>query len=41
MMKDNLKNKKGEPYQIMRLITWEIKYLKKKQRNIIKHILCS
>ena len=40
MMKDNLRNKNGESYEIMRFNSVKSKIQKnKKQRNIIKHTL--
>ena len=42
MMKDNLKNKNGELYEIMKFNSVKSKIQKnKKQRNIIKHTLCN
>ena len=40
-MKENLRNKNGESYEIMRFNSVKSKIQKnKKQRNIIKHTLC-
>ena len=42
MMKDNLRNKNGESFEIVwDLIVSNQKFRKKKQRNIIKHTLCN
>ena len=42
MMKDNLRNKNGESYEIMRFNSMKSKIQKnKKQQNIIKHTLCN
>ena len=42
MMKDYLRNKNGESYEIMRFNSTKSKILKnKKQQNIIKHTLCN
>ena len=42
MMKDNLCNKNGESYEMMRFNSVKSKIQKnKKQRNIIKHSLCN
>ena len=42
MMKDNLRNKNGESYEIMRFNSVKSKIQKnKKQRNIIKRTLCN
>ena len=42
MMKDNLRNKKGESYEVMRFNRVKSNIQKnEKQRNIIKHTLCN
>ena len=42
MMKDNLRNKNGESYEIIKFNSVKSKIQKtKKQRNIIKHTLCN
>ena len=42
MMKDNLRNKNGESYEIMKFNSVKSKIQKnKKQQNIIKHTLCN
>ena len=41
MMKDNLRNKHGESYEIMRFNSVKSKIQKNKKQNIIKHNLCN